>query len=197
MRRPACRWRSPTWQPERVAREATRVSVSRSRSPLRTQRNFPLWRRARKQRRRQGERNGKIMEDFTKAAIRFGGQTCGAGAAPAGCPGTRPVRLLPGVRVNRAGALRQVACVYTYRVILHRGAEHQSKRRETLAYTSTRTHATGPTGVRTILWFDRRHRGHGGEIRQWTPLTSHTRREDRAGPVQRQTCGARWKRMQP
>lgn len=36
------------------------------------------------------------------------------------------------------------------RVILHRGAEHQSKRRETLAYTSTRTHATGPTGVRTI-----------------------------------------------
>ena len=48
------------------------------------------------------------MEDYTKAAIRFGGQTCGAGAAPAGgCPG--PVRLLG---VNRAGALRQVVCVH-------------------------------------------------------------------------------------
>ena len=164
MRRPACRWRSPTWQPERVAREATRVSVSRSRSPLRTQRSFPLWRRARKQRRRQGERNGKIIEDYTKAAIRFGGQTCGAGAAPAGCPGpVRSVCFLP--VTHRAGALRQVVCVhvqFTYRVILHRGAEHQSKRRETLAYTSTRTHATGPTGVRTIdfgLMIDRRHRG--------------------------------------
>ena len=145
MRRPACRWRSPTWQPERVAREATRVSVSRSRSPLRTQRSFPLWRRARKQRRRQGERNGKIMEDYTKAAIRFGGQTCGAGAAPAGLPRSGPF-----VGREPCGCPQTGRVCDTYRVILHRGAEHQSKRRETLAYTSTRTHATGPTGVRTI-----------------------------------------------
>jgi len=51
---------------------------------------------------------------------------------------------------DRARVPSDRSCVYTFRVILHRGAEHQSKRRETLAYTSTRTHATGPTGVRTI-----------------------------------------------
>lgn len=86
---------------------------------------------------------------------------------PGGVPRSGPFGLfLTGDGLtHRAGALRQVVCVhvqFTYRVILHRGAEHQSKRRETLAYTSTRTHATGPTGVRTIdfgLMIDRRHRG--------------------------------------
>jgi len=64
-------------------------------------------------------------------------------------PGGVP-RSGPFVTVNRAGRPQTGRVCDTYRVILHRGAEHQSKRRETLAYTSTRTHATGPTGVRTI-----------------------------------------------